>query len=100
MKSTQLPPVRVTPAVRAQIERVLQEGETLSQFVEQATVQAAQRRSAQRAFVARGRAALARAQAKGEYYDVTEALSAMQARVEARIAPHRPGKPPEAAARA
>ncbi|WP_280142671.1 YlcI/YnfO family protein [Variovorax sp. CF079] len=44
MKSAQLPPVRVTPAVRHQIESVLHDGETLSQFVEQAAVQAAQRR--------------------------------------------------------
>ena len=34
MKTAQLPPVRVTPAVREQIESVLHEGESLTQFVE------------------------------------------------------------------
>ena len=69
MKTAQLPPVRVAPSVRAQIEAVLNAGETLSQFVEQAAVQAAQRRQAQQAFVARGRAALVRAQQTGVLHD-------------------------------
>lgn len=86
MKSTQLPPVRVTPSVRAQIESVLQEGETLSQFVEQATVQAAQRRKSQQEFVARGRASLARAQERGEYYAASQELAAMKERLDARVA--------------
>ncbi|RYH33536.1 MAG: hypothetical protein EON54_20330, partial [Alcaligenaceae bacterium] len=62
MKSAQLPPVRVTPAVRQHIESVLKTGETLSQFVEEAALQAAQRRKSQEEFVARGRASLERAQ--------------------------------------
>lgn len=86
MKTAQLPPVRVAPAVRAQIEAVLQAGETLSQFVEQAAVQTAQRRQAQQAFVARGRAALARARQTGVLHDADDALAAMQARLDARVA--------------
>ena len=86
MKTAQLPPVRVTPDVRHQIESVLHDGETLSQFVEQAAVQAAQRRQAQQAFVARGRAALARAQETGVLHDADDALAAMQARLDARVA--------------
>lgn len=86
MKTAQLPPVRVAPAVRAQIEAVLHADETLSQFVEQAVVQAAQRRQAQQAFVARGRAALARAQETGVLHDAPSALTAMQARLYARMA--------------
>lgn len=91
MKSAQLPPVRVTPAVRHQIESVLHEGETLSQFVEQAAVQAAQRRKTQQDFVSRGRASLARARETGEYYPAQDALQAMQARLDARLAAHRQG---------
>ena len=86
MKTAQLPPVRVAPAVRAQIEAVLTAGETLSQFVEQAAVQAAQRRQAQQAFVARGRAALVQAQQTGVLHDADDALAAMQARLSARVA--------------
>jgi len=92
MKSAQLPPVRVTPSVRQQIESVLHEGETLSQFVEQAAVEAARRRSAQQEFVTRGRASLARARKTGEYYDAADALKAMQERLDARMAAlRRPG---------
>ena len=89
VKSAQLPPVRVTPAVRHQIESVLHEGETLSQFVEQAAVEAAQRRKTQQEFVARGRASLARARETGEYYAAPDALQAMQGRLDARLAAHR-----------
>jgi hypothetical protein len=62
MKIAQLPPVRVTPAARAHIESVLHEGESLSQFVEKATLDAANRRKAQQEFIARGRASLANAE--------------------------------------
>ena len=86
MKTAQLPPVRVAPAVRAQIEAVLHAGETLSQFVEQAAVQAAQRRQAQQAFVSRGRAALARAQQTGMLHDADDALTDTQARLGERVA--------------
>src|SRR5262249_12650826 len=64
MKTTQLPPLRVAPAVRQEIEGCLDEGETLSQFIEKATVNAARTRLAQQAFLERGRASLARATRK------------------------------------
>jgi hypothetical protein len=86
MKSAQLPPVRVTPSVRQQIERVLHDGETLSQFVEKAAVEAAERRKAQQEFLARGRASVARARKTGEYYSADEVLAAMQKRLDARLA--------------
>jgi len=85
MKTAQLPPVRVPPSVRQAIESVLFEGETLSQFVEQAAVQAAQRRKAQQEFVARGRASLARARTTGQYHDAADALAAMQQRLADRM---------------
>jgi len=85
MKTAQLPPVRVEQSVRDEIESVLRQGETLSQFVERATVQAAQRRKSQDEFLARGRASLKRAQKSGEYYSAKDALDAMQARLDARI---------------
>ena len=83
MKTAQLPPVRVLASVREQIESVLLEGETLSNFVEKATVEAARRRQAQQEFLARGRVSLASAQRNGEYYSATEALAAMRARLAA-----------------
>lgn len=85
MKTAQLPPVRVEPTVREEIESVLLEGESLSQFVETATVQAARRRKAQQAFLARGRASLASAKANGEFYPLQGVLDQMRARLDARM---------------
>lgn len=84
MKTTQLPPVRVEPAVREEIESVLQEGESLSQFVEAAAVQAARRRKAQQAFLARGRESIARAKDSGELYSLNDALDRMRDRLDQR----------------
>ncbi|MBT2326918.1 hypothetical protein J7E62_31970 [Variovorax paradoxus] len=85
MKTAQLPPVRVEPSVRSEIESVLRHGETLSQFVENAAVQAAHRRKSQQEFLARGRDSLKRAKKSGEYYSAKDALETMQARLDARI---------------
>lgn len=86
MKIAQLPPVRVTPAVREHIESVLLEGESLSQFVEKATLDAANRRKAQQEFIARGRASLSKARKTGELYAADEVLQAMRDRLDARVA--------------
>lgn len=85
MKSAQLPPVRVEPSVRAEIESVLRQGETLSQFVEASTLQAAQRRRAQQEFLDRGRESLKRAENSGHYYLAKNALDAMQDRLDKRV---------------
>lgn len=82
MKTAPLPPVRVTAAVREQIEGVLLEGETLSHFVEQAARDAARRRKAQQEFVARGRASLALALESGESYAADGVLDAMKSRID------------------
>lgn len=78
--------MRVTPSVREQIESVLHEGESLSQFVEKATLEAASRRRAQQAFVARGRASLAKARTTGELHAADDVLQAMRDRLNARVA--------------
>lgn len=92
MKTAQLPPVRVEPSVREAIESVLRQGESLSQFVEEAAVQAAHRRKSQQEFLARGRDALRRAEKSGEYYAAGDALDAMQARLDERISRLAPKK--------
>lgn len=93
MKSAQLPPVRVEPAVRDEIESVLREGESLSQFVEAAAVQAARQRKAQDEFLARGRSSLAKAKRTGEFHDLAPALDAMQDRLARRLRAARPAAP-------
>jgi len=89
MKSAQLPPVRVEPAVRQEIEGALREGESLSEFVEAAALQAARRRKAQEEFLARGRASLADAKRTGEFYPAEEVLDRMRARLDQRMEEHR-----------
>jgi hypothetical protein len=86
VKTAQLPPVRVEPSVREEIEGVLHEGESLSQFVEAAAAQAARWRMAQQEFVARGRASLARAKASGELYPLQGSLDQMRAPLDVRMA--------------
>jgi len=81
MKTAQLPPVRVEPSVREEIEAILREGESLSEFVETAAVQAARRRKAQEEFLTRGRASLAKARRTGEFYVADKALEDMRGRL-------------------
>jgi hypothetical protein len=86
MKTSQLPPVRVTPAVRQEIEGALREGESLSEFVEASALQAARQRQAQQAFLARGRSSLARARAMGGLVPLRDALDRMDERLDERVA--------------
>jgi hypothetical protein len=92
MKTAQLPPVRVEPAVRAEIEDALHEGESLSEFVGAAALQAARRRKAEQEFLARGRSSLANAKKTGEFYPLRGVLDEMQARLEARMRAHALGQ--------
>lgn len=85
MKSSQLPPVRVEPAIRAEIEASLRDGESLSKFVEAAALQAARRRQAQDAFIARGQASILKAKRTGELYSVDEALANMRASLQKQL---------------
>lgn len=84
MKAAQLPPVRVEPAVRAEIESVLREGESLSMFVETAAIEAARRRKLQQAFLERGRASLAEARSTGEFYELDAVFERLHARLQER----------------
>ncbi len=85
MKTAQLPPVRVAPAVRAEIESALHEGESLSEFVEASVLQPARHRKAQQAFLARGRSSLAKARKSGEFHPLQSVLDGMQSRLEDRM---------------
>lgn len=85
MKSTQLPPVRVEATIRAEIESALREGESLSEFVKTAALEAARRRKVQEAFLARGRSALAEAHRTGEFHPAEAVLDAMRDRLAQRV---------------
>jgi predicted transcriptional regulator len=79
MKSASIPSIRVEPALREQVEAVLAEGESLSEFVETSVRDGLRRRQVQAEFVARGMASLAKARASGEYVEVADTLAKLDA---------------------
>lgn len=83
MKSSTLPSVRVEPEVRSHVEAVLQAGESLSEFVENAVLQAVQQRSQQSEFVNRGLASLAKAHQDGKYISSEDVLAQLRRRTAA-----------------
>lgn len=80
-KSANLPGVRVTPAVRASVESVLLEGETLGQFIEKAVLEATGWRQQQAAFVTRGEAAIEHWKQQGGGHTVDEMLGDLHGRL-------------------
>lgn len=82
MKTASLPSLRVDPALRQAAEAVLQEGETLSGFVEQSVRAQVQLRQQQEAFMARGLASRDSARASGRYIEAAEVLAGLEARLE------------------
>jgi predicted transcriptional regulator len=67
MKTTTIPPLRVSPKLRKQAEAVLEEGETLSGFVLDALNRNIEHRKARQEFIARGLASAAQARKTGSY---------------------------------
>lgn len=83
MRSATFPPIRVEPEVRAEVEAVLREGETLTQFIEEAVVAAAAWRRSQAEFVARGEAAITRWKQQGGGRSADEVMDELQRRLDA-----------------
>jgi hypothetical protein len=67
MKTTSLPPLRVSPALRKAAEEVLEEGETLSSLVLAAVTRDIEIRKQERDFIARGLASSRKAKQTGKY---------------------------------
>ncbi len=82
MRSATFPPIRVEPEVRAEVEAVLREGESLTQFIEEAVVAAAAWRRVQSEFVTRGEAAIKRWKQDGGGHTVDEVMDDLQARLD------------------
>lgn len=81
MKTATIPSVRVDPEFRAEVEQVLGEGESLSQFVEAAVRACVSQRKNQAEFVARGMKALASARRSGEYVDAGEVMQRLRTKL-------------------
>jgi hypothetical protein len=69
MKTANLPSLRVAPELREAAEEVLQDGETLSGFIETSVRETIARRRSRAEFIARGLASREEAQRSGIYFD-------------------------------
>jgi hypothetical protein len=78
MKTASMPSLRVDPELRQDAESVLQVGETLSSFMEQALRLCIQSRRAQKEFIARGLISREEALRTGEYFAAEDVLSEME----------------------
>lgn len=94
MRSATFPPIRVEPEVRAEVEAVLRDGETLTQFIEEAVVAAAAWRRTQAEFVTRGEAAIERWKREGGGHNANDVMADLQSRLDAakRTAARRAGR--------
>lgn len=72
MKTATLPSLRVEPELRDAVESVLQEGESLSSFIEASVRETIERRRVRTEFIARGLASRDEAKRTGIYYGVED----------------------------
>jgi hypothetical protein len=82
-RSATLPPIRVAPETKAGLEAVLREGESLTQFIENAVRREAEFRAEQNAAVARARKALRRADKGVGLMTAEDFLAGMEQRAKA-----------------
>jgi predicted transcriptional regulator len=82
-KTTTIPSIRVAPDFRAEVEAVLAEGETLSQFVEASVRASVERRRMQAEFIARGLRSRDEARRTGDYVDADVVLGNLQRKLDA-----------------
>lgn len=78
MKTATFPSLRTTPELRQAAEEILQEGETLSSFVEQAIRESIGRRQHQQEFIARGLRSRDDARQSGKYVSADAAISRLE----------------------
>ncbi len=83
MKTATIPSVRVEPELRAEVESLLEEGETVSEFVEASVRTAVVRRRNQAEFIARGLRSLKDARRKGDYADADAVVEGLQRKLNA-----------------
>jgi hypothetical protein len=81
MKTASLPSIRVEPELRAQLEDVLRENETLTDFMESAVRRAVEHRRVDAEFHARGEAAWQEFNRTGVSYSTEEVFAELRARL-------------------
>jgi hypothetical protein len=93
MKTATIPSVRVEPEFRAEVESVLADGESISEFVEASVRASVERRRVQAEFIARGLRSRDEAKHTGDYVDADNVVTALQRKLDAARA--RLAKPPK-----
>jgi hypothetical protein len=83
MKTATIPSVRVEPEFRAEVESVLAEGESLSEFVEASVRASVERRRVHAEFIARGLRSRDDARRTGDYVDADDVVAALQRKLDA-----------------
>ena len=81
MKTAAIPAVRVPPELRRAAEEMLQTGETLSGFIEEAVRRNVEFRQAQKAFIERGPTSAEAAKKSGKYVSSTAVLGKLARRL-------------------
>jgi hypothetical protein len=84
MKSAVIPQIRVEPELRAELESVLQPGETLTEFIEATVRNAIAFRRVQTTFHARAQAASEEYHLTGVSVPVETVLDKLQSKLDAR----------------
>ena len=83
MKTSTIPSVRVEPELRAEVESLLVDGETVSEFVEASVRATVLRRRNQAEFVARGMRSLDDARRTGDFVEADAIVQALQRKLDA-----------------
>lgn len=83
MKTATIPAVRVEPELRAEVESLLSEGETVSEFVEASVRATVLRRRNQAEFIARGLRSLDAARRSGDYVEADAVVQTLQRKLDA-----------------
>jgi Arc/MetJ-type ribon-helix-helix transcriptional regulator len=81
MKSATLPSIRIEPEFRKAVESLLHEGESLSQFVENAVRDTLVQRQHQSEFLARGIQSLEAARQRNDYVEADDMLAQLRDRL-------------------
>jgi hypothetical protein len=84
MKTATLPAIRVEPELHEKIESVLEQGETLSSFMESTLRSAVEFRSAQNEFHARGKQSQDHSDATGISYSTDEVIERLESKTQRR----------------
>ena len=81
MKTTTIPPLRVSPELRKEAEAVLEDGESLSGFVLDAVTRSIEHRKARQEFIARGLVSAEKSRKSGKYVSADRVLGKLERRL-------------------